>query len=310
MICTTVLSKIGSTLANLDEDIEKKEAEACKAYLRVAISNFAATDSSPSPPCVPIHTQPYKSNGNIKGKEIDRKMKKKVAIATPRIILSQSRNTTSSMKAISEKRLFLRLPQEYEWHKLSPAGVREVMAKKIHISPSLIGKIKLVHSSFALSPSNLEAQEEMLKAGNGLFLSGAKLEPATNWVSVLVPTVSVSIHIDQGKVETYVWLSLSAEIARGHIAPIVADVLCDQHAQAVTGYAHCTLNEGQLKTYRQAGEREHHAVLRAKAAEESTVSFEKLIVDLKNSQVSDVNDDIDEIPASSVENTTVDVIRL
>ena len=58
MICTTVLSNIDSTLANLVEDTEKEEAEAFKAYLRLAISNFASADSSSSPPRVPIQTRP------------------------------------------------------------------------------------------------------------------------------------------------------------------------------------------------------------------------------------------------------------
>ncbi|KHJ33072.1 putative eka-like protein [Erysiphe necator] len=89
MICATILSNIDSTLANLDEDIEKEEAEAFKAYLRLAISNFAAADFSPTPPRVPIHTRPNKGNGNVKGKEIDRNLTKKVAVATPRIILTQ-----------------------------------------------------------------------------------------------------------------------------------------------------------------------------------------------------------------------------
>ncbi|KHJ31098.1 putative eka-like protein [Erysiphe necator] len=231
---TTVLSNIDSTLANLDEDIEKEEAESFKAYLRLAISNLAATDTSPTPPRVPIHTRPNKGNGNVKGKEIDRNLTKKVAVATPRIILTQvpsreinknpelpktppsgdnswatvarksqkkarinlsttarlallgktshcsnnkdkSENPTSSTKAISDNRLFLRLPQDHEWRKLSPAGVREVMVKKLHISPSIISRIKPVHSGFALSPSNSEAREKILKAENGLFLSGAKL---------------------------------------------------------------------------------------------------------------------------------------
>ena len=250
MICTTVLSNIDSTLANLVEDTEKEEAEAFKAYLRLAISNFASADSSSSPPRVPIQTRPSKDNRNVKGKDTDNNLTKKVAIATPRIILSQapsrgvnksveppktpesgdnswatvarkgqkkarvdlstivpvvtirktshrsinkgkSENTSPSTKPISDKRLFLRLPQEHEWRKLSPAGVREVIVKKLHISPSLLGKIKPVHSGFALSPSSPEAREEMLQAGNGLFLSGGKIEPATNWVSVLVPTVPV-----------------------------------------------------------------------------------------------------------------------
>ncbi|KHJ35401.1 putative eka-like protein [Erysiphe necator] len=87
------------------------------------------------------------------------------------------------------------------------------MVKKLHISPSIISRIKPVHSGFALSPSNSEAREKILKAKNGLFLSGAKLEPATNWVSVLVPTVPAFIQMEQGQVEVRKSM-LSDEIER------------------------------------------------------------------------------------------------
>ncbi|POS88216.1 hypothetical protein EPUL_000796 [Erysiphe pulchra] len=64
----------------------------------------------------------------------------------------------------SDNRLFVRLPQEHEWRKLSPAGNREVMAKKSSIPPSIIGKIKPVHTGFALSLSGKEAREDMCRA--------------------------------------------------------------------------------------------------------------------------------------------------
>lgn len=93
MICTTFLSNIDSKLANLTETIEKEEAEASKAYLRVAISYFAAAESSPSLPSVPMHTRPNKENGNRNGKgkrkKTNRNLVKKDAIATPWIILSE-----------------------------------------------------------------------------------------------------------------------------------------------------------------------------------------------------------------------------
>ncbi|KHJ30482.1 putative eka-like protein [Erysiphe necator] len=212
MICTTVLSYIDSTLASLTEGIEKEEVEAFKAYLRVAISNFAAAESSPSPTSVPIHTRPNKSNGKGKGKETVNNLPKKVAIATPRIILSQATNrginkeaklpittlssdnswaavarsgqkkarvtlnnnaqAVSSWKAtqslsskhkptkaaLTDKRLFIRIPLEHEWRKLSPSGIREVIVNKLAISPSLFGKIKPFKSGFALSPCSTEAR--------------------------------------------------------------------------------------------------------------------------------------------------------
>ncbi|POS82980.1 hypothetical protein EPUL_006586 [Erysiphe pulchra] len=101
----------------------------------------------------------------------------------------------------SDKRLFVRLPQDHEWRKLSPAGIREVVVRKLSISPSLIGRIKPVHSGFAVSPCSTESCEAILKAGNGLFLTGAKLESATNWIPVIISTVPSTIRKEQGDVE-------------------------------------------------------------------------------------------------------------
>lgn len=73
--------------------------------------------------------------------------------------------------------------------------------EKLNISFSLIGRIKPAHSSFVLSPYSSEAHKEILKAGNGLYLSRAELETAPNWVLVLVLTVPVSVKMEQGLVE-------------------------------------------------------------------------------------------------------------
>ncbi|KAI0994567.1 hypothetical protein K3495_g13614, partial [Podosphaera aphanis] len=95
--------------------------------------------------------------------------------------------------ASQDPRLFVRLSREHEWRKLSPAGLRELVVKRLSISPTLIGKIKPVNSGFALSPSSSSAKDELLKAENGLFLSGTKLEAASNWVQLLIPTVPTTI---------------------------------------------------------------------------------------------------------------------
>ncbi|KAI1001597.1 hypothetical protein K3495_g6604 [Podosphaera aphanis] len=89
----------------------------------------------------------------------------------------------------SAKRLFVRLPLEHEWPKLSPAAIRELIVKRLSVSPSYIGIIKPVRSGFVLSACNSDARECLLKAANGLFLSDVKLEPAANWTPLLVPTV-------------------------------------------------------------------------------------------------------------------------
>ena len=100
-----------------------------------------------------------------------------------------------------DKRLFICLTCDHEWLKLSPAGIREVVVKRLSVSPSLIGRIKAVNSGFAITPCSNEAREELIKAENGLFLSGAKLEPATNWIPIIIPTVPAAIQTLEGRVE-------------------------------------------------------------------------------------------------------------
>ncbi|KHJ35742.1 putative eka-like protein [Erysiphe necator] len=89
------------------------------------------------------------------------------------------RGKSSSQKHL-DQRFFLRLSQEHGWRKLSPAGIRALLVQRLAISPTFIGKIKSVHSDFALSPCNKDAREALLKAEGGLFMPGAKLEPASN----------------------------------------------------------------------------------------------------------------------------------
>ncbi|KHJ31886.1 putative eka-like protein [Erysiphe necator] len=216
MICTTVFSSIESTLATFTKEVEIEEAVPFKAYLKLAIANFAAVDSSPPPPRVPLHTRPSKGNGNdsSKGKSKEKNLSK-IAVAIPRIACNQipnlgsikevelpkiiknndiswatvarkglkkarmvqkinlqevNRNKESqkvshrdnSATSVSDKRLFVRLPQDHEWRKLSPQGIREVIVKKLHISPSLIGRIKPVCWNVELHVIELQLIDQRL----------------------------------------------------------------------------------------------------------------------------------------------------
>ncbi|POS83658.1 hypothetical protein EPUL_004335 [Erysiphe pulchra] len=203
MICITVISNVDSTLGSFKENIGKEEVVAFKAYLRLALANYAAADSSPAPPKI-LHTHdPLKS------------ALKKVAIAIPQNTIPQlaekswatvtsnvqkkARVTQSSKPQVTpmsktsisvtnknmspsittaDTRLFVRLPQGHKWRKLSPAGIRKVFVKKLAISHALFGKIKLEFS-----------------------FPGAKLEPATNWASVIVPIVPSKIRKVRGEID-------------------------------------------------------------------------------------------------------------
>lgn len=65
-----------------------------------------------------------------------------------------------------------------------------------------------------------------------------------------------------------------------------------------------------MRIYRQSGEREYQAVLRAKAVEESTASVENLKVDLTSSQCSEIDDEIFNIPASPAKISMGSAMRL
>ena len=66
----------------------------------------------------------------------------------------------------------------------------------------------------------------------------------------------------------------------------------------------------QLKTYRQAGEREYQALLRAKAAEESAATAEGINDNVISSQISEPESNIDNSLAPFVGNPTDDTMRL
>ncbi|KHJ31294.1 putative eka-like protein [Erysiphe necator] len=239
MIFTTVISNVENTLANFIEDTETEEVVAFKAYLRLAIANYAAAGSSPAPPKIPTHSRPAK--GNATGSAKEKSVLKKVAIAIPQIVVpkvaeklwatvtrngqkkaritqstqsnklqaipvsktkqSVSNKNKSPTLATADIRLFIRLPQDNKWRKLSPAGVREVIVRKLVIPPTLFGKLKPVNSGFAINLNSTVARETILNPGKGFSFSGAKLKPATNWVSVIVPTVPSKIRKEQGEIE-------------------------------------------------------------------------------------------------------------
>ena len=101
-------------------------------------------------------------------------------------------NAKASRSKLSEKidnRLFIRLPLNHDWRKLSPTGLRNAIIEWMLVSTTTIRLIKPARSGFAVSPGSAQAREDLLKASGGLFLSGATLEPDTNWVGLLVPTV-------------------------------------------------------------------------------------------------------------------------
>ncbi|KHJ32229.1 putative eka-like protein [Erysiphe necator] len=114
-----------------------------------------------------------------------------------RLVNNKMPFSTQQATRPQDKRLFIRLTDGHDWRKLSPAGIHEIIVNKLAISPSAISTIKpaLLNAAIRLSPF------------------GAKLESATNWILVLIPTVPKSLHTLNGLVEVTKEL-LSQEIER------------------------------------------------------------------------------------------------
>ncbi|KHJ35305.1 putative eka-like protein [Erysiphe necator] len=285
---------------------------------------------------------------------------------------------TSQNENKPDDRLFVRLPADHEWRALSPAGLREVIVKRLSVSPASIGLIKPVRSGFALCPSSSESSKNLLAAAGGLFMSGATLEAASNWTSILVPTVPNRVSSKRPAfVKLYgtskpeaphrTWMAFFSDVSRvgfrvfdesgvtkifkkkqpiefckrcnGHHntktcsrAPSCGNCGSTMHAQeackALTKCRNCggphrsdshrclarptrsgNPTKEQLKVYRQAGDREYQAVIRAIEAEAKAASAEDLDgstqtpTDSQSSNISAINKETPINSHSSISST-------
>ncbi|POS82055.1 hypothetical protein EPUL_006593, partial [Erysiphe pulchra] len=147
MICTSVISNIESTLSNFKDEIEKEEASAFRAYLQLAIANFAAVDTTPTPAKIPTHSRPNKSSVYRLG--TDKTAAKKAALVTPRSILSVDLSERKAQEIFS----LPKIPQTVEntWATLARKGKKKArktlstiaqVAPAKKITPSVTNKAK------------------------------------------------------------------------------------------------------------------------------------------------------------------------
>ncbi|KHJ30213.1 putative eka-like protein [Erysiphe necator] len=260
MVCTSFISNIDSSVSSFKDGDELEMAKSIQAYLRNAISKFAASDTTPQLPEKQLKSNTTKVSENSKAHLPNKPLvtpfpskissgqvenmtnstkdsrsqnpsglenswstiarnghKKSRTIITSRSQASQASKNPAQTTLVDnniataknkdaagnqqDNRLFLRLSVDHEWRKLSPAGVREIVVKRLSISPAQIGTIKPVRSGFAISPRNNFTREELLKAAVRLSPADAKLEAASNWISVMIPTVPISISTEKGRIE-------------------------------------------------------------------------------------------------------------
>ncbi|KHJ34077.1 putative eka-like protein [Erysiphe necator] len=253
-----------------------------------------------------------------------------------------------------DTRFFSRLTSNHEWRKLSPAGIREIVVKKLSILPPSISMIKPVRSGFAPSPRNDETRQELLKGAILLSPFDAKLEAESNWTPIMVLTVPKSIQTLEGKLEVTkemlsneikrvslvrpaslrlfgrkspedphrTWMAYFSEASRPGFrvfdeSGIVIKFKKRQTLDFCNRYSRKCLarlaragkpTKEQLKTFRQAGDREYQAIIRARIAEERATTIQRDMKIIADSQSENII--TDNSLASSVESSTDNVRRL
>lgn len=108
------------------------------------------------------------------------------------------KTTTQKIDAVQEpkkedKRLFIRLGQEHEWRKLSPVTVKKLITEKAGIAASAIIAMSQVRSGLAIECASDALRETILGVSSSFQKDGIKIEPASDWTSVIVPHVPLFI---------------------------------------------------------------------------------------------------------------------
>lgn len=92
-----------------------------------------------------------------------------------------------------DKRIFLRLGPQHEWRKLSPVTLKKIITERAGVAASAITAMYSVRSGFALECVSDALRDAILSVGTSFEPVNAKIEPAYEWFSVIVPQVPLYI---------------------------------------------------------------------------------------------------------------------
>ncbi|CCU82365.1 EKA-like protein [Blumeria hordei DH14] len=123
------------------------------------------------------------------------------------------KKSAASTTASKDDRIFLRLDANHEWRQLSPAGVREAVAKQTHCTPADVDQVQRVPTGFAIRAKSPDAKTRLLEASSTFTQVEAKLEPPSDLDSLRIATVPVAVFGLEGRVEVTAEI-VAAEILR------------------------------------------------------------------------------------------------
>lgn len=90
------------------------------------------------------------------------------SLTSPSLSIEKNQSSLNTQ----DKRQFIRLSHDHEWRNLSPAGIRDVIVRKLFISLTFIKSIKNVRSGFALCSCSTQAREALSQPKVHLFFAG------------------------------------------------------------------------------------------------------------------------------------------
>ncbi|CCU83181.1 EKA-like protein, partial [Blumeria hordei DH14] len=240
-ICSTAISSVEAALQPLSTGEDKNFVDSIKVYLRAAIAQFVAAGPSTAPPVLPQRPSvgtpatviPVAIPRNISKATaplplrstwatVTRAGHQKSGAQAPANITSvsaapsarkQEKKPAAATTASKDDRLFLRLDANHEWRQLSPAGVREAVAKQTHCTPSDVDQVQRVPTGFAIRAKSPDAKSRLLEASSTFAQVEAKLEPPSDLVSLRIATVPVAVFSLEGRVEVTAEM-VAAEIHR------------------------------------------------------------------------------------------------
>ena len=243
-LCTAAINGVENALSALANEGNRQYVDAMKAHFRAAVAQFMTMGPGVSPNLPPRPPRPANNVTFWENPPAGSTSRQPVQIIEPTTaepgpksswatvtkrgqqISSVSANsgrapstrpsphrapakTTASPR--QDERLFLRLDKDHEWRQLSPAGVREAVAKHLGLLPVIIEHVHRVPSGFGLTAKDKETRQSLLDSAEAFTTLGAKLEEASDLVVLRISTVPLALNTVMGR------LIVSEELIRDEI---------------------------------------------------------------------------------------------
>ncbi|KKP04407.1 hypothetical protein THAR02_03483 [Trichoderma harzianum] len=134
----------------------------------------------------------------------------------------RGKNKAAKAEQKPDDRIFIRVPPDHVWKKMSAIGARQELVSKAKLQPDDITDFREVRSGFALRPKNQEIKKRILATGAAVTDKNLKFEEACTWETYLVRRVEKFYKDATGHNPTDALIPEEARVAAGASRPPVA----------------------------------------------------------------------------------------